>query len=145
MIDSHTHLDRGPAPEAELVAQAADVGVTRILTIGMDAESRRKALQAAETYDEVYAAIGHHPNEATGYTDAITAELRELAQHREDLPGRFRSKLDRNSVQTWIGTRGRQAQNYFAITRATLASSDFARAINRTWSILRPFLKSSSR
>ncbi len=81
MIDSHTHLDRGPAPEAELVAQAADVGVTRILTIGMDAESRRKALQAAETYDEVYAAIGHHPNEATGYTDAITAELRELAQH----------------------------------------------------------------
>ena len=57
------------------------MGVTRILTIGMDAESRRKALQAAETYDEVYAAIGHHPNEATGYTDAITAELRELAQH----------------------------------------------------------------
>ena len=81
MIDSHTHLDRGPAPEAELVAQAADAGVTRILTIGMDAGSRRKALHAAETYDEVYAAIGHHPNEATGYTDAITAELRELAQH----------------------------------------------------------------
>ena len=43
--------------------------------------SRRRALQAAETYDEVFAAIGHHPNEATGYTDAITGELRELARH----------------------------------------------------------------
>jgi TatD DNase family protein len=81
VIDSHTHLDRGPAPEAELVAQARDEGVTRILTIGMDADSRRRALAAAETYDEVYAAIGHHPNEATGYTEQITAELRELAQH----------------------------------------------------------------
>ena len=29
----------------------------------------------------VFAAIGHHPNEATGYDDAITDELRELAAH----------------------------------------------------------------
>ncbi len=81
MIDSHTHLDRGPAPEAELVAAARDVGVKRILTIGVDERSRRAALAAAEAHDEVYAAIGHHPNNATGYHDAITAELREHAQH----------------------------------------------------------------
>ena len=81
MIDSHTHLDRGPAPDAELVEQAREAGLTRILTIGMDAESRRAALRAAETYPEVYAAIGHHPNEATGYTSAITDELREQARH----------------------------------------------------------------
>jgi TatD DNase family protein len=81
MIDSHTHLDRGPAPETELVAQAREHGVTRILTIGMDAESRRAALRAADQFEEVYAAIGHHPNEATGYSDEITHELRELAQH----------------------------------------------------------------
>jgi TatD DNase family protein len=81
VIDSHTHLDRGPAPEAELVAQAREAGLTRILTIGMDAESRRAALKAAETYPEVYAAIGHHPNEATGYSDTITDELREQAKH----------------------------------------------------------------
>jgi TatD DNase family protein len=81
VIDSHTHLDRGPAPEAELVAQAKAEGVTRILTIGMDGPSRRAALHAAETHPEVYAAVGQHPNEATGYTDAITGELRELANH----------------------------------------------------------------
>ena len=81
MIDSHTHLDRGPAPEAELVAAAREAGVGRILTIGIDADSRRAALAAAEEHDAVYAAIGHHPNHATGYTDAITEELRELAAH----------------------------------------------------------------
>jgi TatD DNase family protein len=81
VIDSHTHLDRGPAPEAELVAAAREVGVKRILTIGIDARSRRAALAAAETHDEVYAAIGHHPNNATGYDDAVTAELREQARH----------------------------------------------------------------
>jgi TatD DNase family protein len=81
VIDSHTHLDRGAAPEAELVAAAREAGVRRILTIGIDAGSRRAALAAAETYDEVYAAIGHHPNNATGYEAAITDELRELAAH----------------------------------------------------------------
>jgi TatD DNase family protein len=81
MIDSHTHLDRGPAPEAELVAAAREAGVNRILTIGMDSESCRAALAAAERYDEVFAAIGRHPNVATGYDDAVTEELRELAAH----------------------------------------------------------------
>ena len=81
MIDSHTHLDRGRAPEAELVAAARAAGVKRILTIGIDAESRRAALAAAEAYDDVFAAIGQHPNNATGYDDAITEELRELAAH----------------------------------------------------------------
>ncbi len=81
VIDSHTHLDRGPAPEAELVAQARAEGVTRILTIGMDGPSCHAALAAAETHPEVFAAVGRHPNEATGYDQAITDELREFAQH----------------------------------------------------------------
>jgi TatD DNase family protein len=81
VIDSHTHIDRGPAPVAELVAQAREAGVNRILTIGMDSESCRAALAAAEQHEEVFAAIGRHPNEATGYTDAVTGELRELARH----------------------------------------------------------------
>ncbi len=81
MNDSHTHLDRGPASEAELVAEARQAGLTRILTIGMDSESCRNALRAAGAYPEVFAAIGRHPNEATGYDDAVTQELRELAQH----------------------------------------------------------------
>jgi TatD DNase family protein len=79
--DSHTHLERGPGSEAELVAAARAEGVTRILTIGMDSESCRAALAAADTHDEVYAAVGRHPNSSTGYDDTVTEELKELAQH----------------------------------------------------------------
>jgi TatD DNase family protein len=79
--DSHTHLDRGPAPEAELVAEAIEAGLTRILTIGMDSESCANAIRATEAYEPVFAAVGRHPNEATGYDDTVTQELRELATH----------------------------------------------------------------
>jgi TatD DNase family protein len=81
MIDSHTHLDRGPAPEADLVTAARAAGVRRILTIGMDSDSCRAALRAADAHPEVYASLGRHPNVATGYDDAVTEELRELAAH----------------------------------------------------------------
>ena len=81
MNDSHTHLDRGPAPEAELVAEARAAGLTRILTVGMDSPSCEAALNATQTFPEVFAAIGRHPNEATGYDDAVTDELREFAAH----------------------------------------------------------------
>jgi TatD DNase family protein len=81
VIDSHTHLDHGAAPEAELVEEARAVGVNRILTIGMDSESCRSALASAEEHDGVFAAVGRHPNHATGYDDAATEELRELAAH----------------------------------------------------------------
>jgi TatD DNase family protein len=81
VIDSHTHLDRGPAAVADLVAQARAAGVNRILTIGMDSASCHAAIAAAEAHEEVFAALGRHPNEATGYDDTVTGELRELARH----------------------------------------------------------------
>ena len=81
MIDSHTHLDRGPAPAAELVAAARAAGVTRILTIGMDSQSCRAALAAAESFPQVRVSVGRHPNSASGFDDADLAELRALAAH----------------------------------------------------------------
>ncbi|NUT57090.1 MAG: TatD family hydrolase [Thermoleophilia bacterium] len=81
MIDSHTHLDRAPGSDAELVAAARDAGLTRILTVGTDTRSCHAAIAAAEAHDEVFAAVGRHPNDSTGYEDAITEELRELARH----------------------------------------------------------------
>jgi TatD DNase family protein len=81
VIDSHTHLDSTPGTDAEIVVAARAAGVSRILTIGTSADSSRRAQAAAEAHDDVWFAAGHHPNNATGYTDAITAELREIARH----------------------------------------------------------------
>jgi TatD DNase family protein len=85
VIDSHTHLDLCEPPDAELVAAADAVGVTRILTIGIDGASCRAALAAAESFPQVYAAIGRHPNAARGFDDADLAELRALAAHERCL------------------------------------------------------------
>src|SRR6202167_6219231 len=81
MIDSHTHLHSCKPPDAELVEEAFEAGVTRMLTVGTDGASCRAALQAAEDFPQVYAAIGHHPNSATGFDDNDLAELYALAAH----------------------------------------------------------------
>jgi TatD DNase family protein len=81
MIDSHTHLDLCEPPNTELVAAAERAGVTRILTVGTDGDSCRAALATAEAFPQVYAAVGRHPNYATGFNDADLAELRALAAH----------------------------------------------------------------
>jgi TatD DNase family protein len=81
VIDSHTHLDLCEPSDAELVEAADAAGVTRILTIGIDGASCRAALAAAETFPQVYAAIGRHPNASKGFDDADLAELQALAAH----------------------------------------------------------------
>lgn len=81
MIDSHTHLGFCEPPDTELVEAAVEAGVTRMLTVGTNGAGSRAALQAAEDFPQVYAAVGRHPNEATGFDEADLAELRALAAH----------------------------------------------------------------
>jgi TatD DNase family protein len=81
VIDSHTHLHVCKPDDAELVAAAAEAGVTRMLTVGTNGVTCREALLAAERFPQVFAAIGRHPNEATGFDDADLAELHALAEH----------------------------------------------------------------
>jgi TatD DNase family protein len=81
VIDGHTHLSSTPGTDAEIVHAARAAGVTRILTIGTDADDSRAAQAAAEAHEEVWFAAGHHPNKASGYSDEHTDELRAIAQH----------------------------------------------------------------
>jgi len=81
MIDSHTHLHVCKPADHELVAAAVDAGVTRMLTVGTSSGTCREALEAAERFPQVLAAIGRHPNDAAGFDDADLAELHALAAH----------------------------------------------------------------
>ncbi|MDX6623321.1 MAG: TatD DNase family protein [Solirubrobacterales bacterium] len=81
MIDSHTHLFLCDGEESELVAAAAEAGVGRILNIGLGEDSNQAAVDAAERHGAVFASVGHHPNDATGFDDAAAAELIRLARH----------------------------------------------------------------
>jgi len=81
VIDSHTHLDLCEPSDADLVAAAVRAGVSRIVTVGTTGASCRAALASAEDFPQVHAAIGRHPNSATGFDDADLAELQALAAH----------------------------------------------------------------
>lgn len=62
--DSHCHLSYDGVA-ADAVAQAAAAGVTRIVTIGTDADSSALAVQVARRHDGVYATVGLHPHTAS--------------------------------------------------------------------------------
>jgi len=83
MIDSHTHLMLCDGSEEELVAAATAAGVGRMLTIGMGAETNPIAVASAERHEAVFAAVGRHPNDASGFDEEAAAEIRRLGAHKK--------------------------------------------------------------
>ena len=83
MIDSHTHLFLCKRPEAEVVAAALEAGVGRMLNVGLGEDSNEVAIAEAERHEGVFATVGRHPTSATGFDDAVAAEIARLAAHEK--------------------------------------------------------------
>lgn len=66
MIDVHCHLQFKAFEEDydAVIKRALDAGVTRIINTGTQLSSSIKAVEFAETYDQLYAIIGVHPHHA---------------------------------------------------------------------------------
>ena len=80
--DTHAHLDFPDFREEldEVVQRAAEVGISRIVTIGTDLESSRRAIDLAKRFDGVFAAVGWHPNDCLSAPDDVRGELEGLAK-----------------------------------------------------------------
>ncbi len=82
LVDSHCHLDLEQfAADREAVMHARANGVRLIVNPGIDLQHSQQAIALAETYDEVYAAVGIHPNSSASYAPVMLDELRALAAH----------------------------------------------------------------
>lgn len=81
--DTHAHLDYPEfgADFSKLLDRANAVGITRIISIGTDLESSRRAIDLAERHPSIFAVAGWHPNEALKAPDDLRPALRELAKH----------------------------------------------------------------
>ena len=64
MIDTHAHLDALDDPPSDVVVRARAAGVTRIVTIGTDLPGCSRALELADSHEDVFAVLGIHPHEA---------------------------------------------------------------------------------
>ena len=82
LIDTHCHLTFEQLSwEIDAVVQRSTAaGVTGWITVGTDSQENRKAVELAERFENMYAAVGVHPHEAKDFTAETIAELKELAK-----------------------------------------------------------------
>jgi TatD DNase family protein len=84
-FDSHCHLDLIDMAVADTLEQAVAAGITRVITVGVDAASSRWSADCAGAFPAVYAAVAIHPNETAAAAataaerDAVLAEIARLA------------------------------------------------------------------
>jgi TatD DNase family protein len=82
-FDTHAHLDYPDYAQdlSDVVARAEAAGISKMISIGTSLESSRRAVQLAEKFPTVFAAVGWHPTEAAKAPDDLRPALRELAKH----------------------------------------------------------------
>jgi TatD DNase family protein len=79
LVDTHAHLDLLEEDVGEALEKARSVAVTGVITIGIDLESSRRAVELANRFPQVRAVVGMHPHDASDLDDAALRELRRLA------------------------------------------------------------------
>lgn len=63
-FDTHVHLNSEKYEDVDkIIANALENGVSRMVVVGYDLETSRKAVEIASNFDFIYAAVGIHPSE----------------------------------------------------------------------------------
>jgi TatD DNase family protein len=74
--DTHCHVPyEGLGEPASVIAAARSAGVTRLVTVGTDAEQSAAAIEVARAYEGVWATAGLHPHDATKGVETIVPLL----------------------------------------------------------------------
>jgi TatD DNase family protein len=81
LTDSHCHLNLAQFRDdaAAAVERARQAGIGRMMVIGTDFADSLRAVELAEEFPEIYAAVGIHPHETRHADDAVYARLQALA------------------------------------------------------------------
>ncbi|MBD3157087.1 YchF/TatD family DNA exonuclease, partial [Candidatus Peregrinibacteria bacterium] len=85
LIDTHCHIQFKPLSNdvEAVIASAEKEDVKKLIVVGCDIKSSKEAIDLAETYENVFAAVGLHPQDSKKLTDEMWNELKELAQHEK--------------------------------------------------------------
>ena len=83
LFDTHAHYDaeQFDADRDEILSALPGAGVTLAVNPGCDLPSSRMAVDLAERYGFLYAAVGYHPENCAPYQPEDLEVLRELAKH----------------------------------------------------------------
>jgi len=85
LIDSHCHINDLAflGKEEEYVKEAKENGVEIMLVVGYDIASSFKAVEIAEQFDGVFAAVGIIPAEVKNMEDGDLAKIEALLTHKK--------------------------------------------------------------
>jgi TatD DNase family protein len=76
ILETHCHLDYlKDKPLSDIIADAAAVGVERIITIAVSPANQTSVLEIAEAHDRVWTTQGIHPHEAAAMTPDVAAGI----------------------------------------------------------------------
>lgn len=78
-FDAHCHLDMIEREPGDVVASGRDRNVLSMVTIGTDVASSKRAVEIAGSIEEVWAAVGVHPHDASSLDEAALAEIDRLS------------------------------------------------------------------
>lgn len=83
LFDTHVHLNARNFFEDrdETIQRAFDAGVTHMVVVGFDRATIPLAIEIAEQYETIYAAIGWHPVDAVDMTEQELEWIEELSSH----------------------------------------------------------------
>ena len=82
-FDTHAHLNADQYNEdlQEVIDRAQAEGISRIVVVGFDRPTIKRAMELAEQYDFIYASVGWHPVDAIDMTTEDLLWIEELASH----------------------------------------------------------------
>jgi TatD DNase family protein len=85
LFDTHCHLtfDQLAGDVEAVVRRSISAGVTGWVTVGTDPQQNLKAVEFAERFENMYAAVGIHPHDAKDVTTEALNELKALARNQK--------------------------------------------------------------
>lgn len=83
LFDTHVHLnvEQFIDDREETIQRAFDAGVRYMTVVGFDRETIPLAIEIAENYETIYAAVGWHPVDAIDMTEEDLNWIEELSKH----------------------------------------------------------------
>jgi TatD DNase family protein len=85
LIDTHGHLtfEQLAGDIDAVVDRSGAAGVVGWITVGTDPQHNQKAVELANRFENLYAAVGIHPHDAKNVTAQAITELKELAHNEK--------------------------------------------------------------
>ncbi len=82
IVDTHAHLNHDKFADVEAaLKRSSDAGVEYVIVPGWDLASSEKAIDLADRFERVYAAVGFHPHDAAGADEVSLKRIVDMSSH----------------------------------------------------------------